>query len=189
MSTEESAILLAVGSKNPVKLAAAINGATKAFQTRKVQGEGFDVPSGVSDQPMSDAETKLGAANRAKASFAAYLELHHVPPTYALGLEGGVQLTDTNELECFAWIAVFNGTSFGYSRTASFVLPSQIRDLVVNEGMELGHADDKVFGLSNSKQKGGAVGHLSNGVIDRAMYYEHATVLAFIPFHWKEYYV
>lgn len=188
MATDNSNIVLAVGSKNPVKLAAAINGATKAFQTRTVVGEGFDVASGVSDQPMSDAETKQGAANRAKAAFDAYTELHQAAPMYALGLEGGVQLTGTNDLECFAWIAVFSGTKYGYSRTASFVLPSQVRDLVVNEGMELGHADDKVFGLSNSKQKGGAVGHLSNGVIDRAMYYEHATVLAFIPFHWNEYY-
>jgi len=181
-------ITLAVGSKNPVKLNAAINGTKKALENEAITGEGFDVPSGVSNQPMTDAETKLGALNRAKAAFMEYARSHGQSPTYALGLEGGVQLSPDNELECFAWIAVYDGAKVGYSRTASFGLPPTIRELVVG-GMELGHADDQVFGLSNSKQKGGAVGHLSKSVIDRAMYYEHAVVLAYIPFHWPEHYL
>jgi len=181
-------ITLAVGSKNPVKLNAAINGTKRALENDTITGEGFDVPSGISDQPMTDAETKLGALNRAKAAYKEFELLHGKGPSFSLGLEGGVQLTPENELECFAWIAVFDGAKVGYSRTASFGLPPQIRDLVVNSGMELGHADDQVFGLSNSKQKGGAVGHLSKSVIDRATYYEHAVVLAYIPFHWPEYY-
>ena len=45
-------------------------------------------------------------------------------------------------MECFAWIAVFDGSQLGVARTASFTLPNIIRDLIMEEGMELGDADD-----------------------------------------------
>ena len=45
-------------------------------------------------------------------------------------------------MECFAWIAVFDGEQIGVARTASFTLPNLIRDLIMEEGMELGDADD-----------------------------------------------
>lgn len=48
--------------------------------------------------------------------------------------------------------------------------------------MELGHADDQVFGRVDSKKKDGVVGILTHGAIDRAHYYQHALVLALIPF-------
>ena len=65
------------------------------------------------------------------------------------GLEGGVQTVGGKDLECFAWIVIYNGKSFGYARTASFRLPHVITKLV-NEGMELGDADDTVFNTVNS---------------------------------------
>mmetsp|Transcript_113583 Transcript_113583/g.222718 ORF Transcript_113583/g.222718 Transcript_113583/m.222718 type:complete len:189 (+) Transcript_113583:68-634(+) len=184
-------LVIAVGSTNPVKVAASVNGVKRAFQLLgEVSTEKFNVPSGVSDQPMTDAETKAGAQNRAKAAYAAYQRAHDgIAPFLSVGLEGGVQQCDNSELECFAWIAVYNGTQTGFARTGSFVLPRRIRDLVVDEGMELGHADDLVFGATNSKQSSGAVGFLTNGVIDRAAYYEHAVILACIPFQRAELYV
>jgi non-canonical (house-cleaning) NTP pyrophosphatase len=69
----------------------------------------------------------------------------------------------------------------GKSRTGAFYLPEEIARLV-RDGMELGHADDVVFGRSNSKQQDGSIGLLTGGVIDRTLYYEHAVVLALIPF-------
>jgi inosine/xanthosine triphosphatase len=149
--------------------------------------EGIDVPSGVNDQPFSDDETKRGAVNRAKAVFDEYTKQHGCSPDFSVGLEGGVQ-TVSNDLECFAWIAVYNGSQLGCSRTASFNLPPVIKNLVINEGLELGDADDKVFSTVNSKQKGGTVGKLTRGVIDRAQYYETAVVLAMIPFLWPSLY-
>jgi non-canonical (house-cleaning) NTP pyrophosphatase len=46
----------------------------------------------------------------------------------------------------------------------------------------LGEADDIVFGRSNSKQKEGAIGLLTGNVVDRAGLYEHAVILALVPF-------
>ena len=46
----------------------------------------------------------------------------------------------------------------------------------------MGHADEIVFGLSNTKQKMGTTGLLTNNVIDRTQYYTQAVILALIPF-------
>ncbi|MEM6529629.1 MAG: DUF84 family protein, partial [Chloroflexota bacterium] len=52
----------------------------------------------------------------------------------------------------------------------------------VRGGMELGDADDIVFGRSNSKQQTGSVGLLTGDALTRETYYLHAVVLALIPF-------
>lgn len=130
--------------------------------------------------------TKQGAINRSKAAFDSYVTQYGCSPKYAIGLEGGIATID-NTMECFAWMAIYDGEKIGNARTASFPLPQKIKELVDN-GMELGHADDIVFGRTNSKQGNGAVGLLTQGVIDRAAYYEHAVVLAMIPFLWPDLY-
>ena len=58
---------------------------------------------------------------------------------------------------------------------------AQVRELV-EQGLELGDADDLVFGESNSKQQNGAVGLLTDNVETRTSLYEQAVVLALIPF-------
>ena len=50
----------------------------------------YDVPSGVSDQPMGDVETKQGCGNRAVAAAAAFEKEHGEAPHFSVGLEGGV---------------------------------------------------------------------------------------------------
>ena len=69
----------------------------------------------------------------------------------------------------------------------SFYLPPQVAELV-RQGVELGEADDIVFGQSNSKQASGAVGLLTGDVIDRAGLYEGAVILALIPFKNRQLY-
>lgn len=60
-------------------------------------------------------------------------------------------------------------------------MPKEITRLVIHEGMELGDADDRVFGRVRSKHGSGTVGILTNHLIDRSAYYEHALQLALIP--------
>ena len=59
---------------------------------------------------------------------------------------------------------------------------------LVRAGKELGEADDIVFGRRNSKQKEGALGLLTGKVIDRRELYEHAILLALVPFKSSELY-
>jgi inosine/xanthosine triphosphatase len=187
--SSSSLIKLAVGSKNPVKVNAALVGAQKALSGGEVSVFGYDVPSGISEQPKTDLETLQGAINRAKNAYNAYEAEHGKGPDFSIGLEGGVapSIFCNEDLECYAWMVVYNGTQFGRARTGSFLLPPAITQLIA-QGMELGAADDKIFGTSNSKQKGGSVGQLTLGVIDRTSYYEHAVVLAFVPFLWPDLY-
>lgn len=80
-------------------------------------------------------------------------------------------------------MVVADGERWGRSRTASFLLPPAVADLV-RRGVELGEANDRVFGTSDSKSGSGAVGLLTGGVIDRAALYEPAVVLALV--RWRK---
>ena len=164
-----------VASTNPVKIAAALEGFRRMFPAETFEARGVPAPSGVSDQPMTDAETLQGALNRV-----AHIRVAEPSADYWIGLEGGVE-DRADGLECFAWIVASDGTRMGKSRTATFRLPEEVARLV-REGMELGHADDAVFGRANSKQQNGSGGLLTNDVIDRAAYYNQAVILALIPF-------
>ncbi len=180
-----------VASKNPVKLAAVREGFEKMFPAELFEVEGVSVPSGVSDQPLSDEETRRGAASRAAgAAGAAPAGDFHV------GIEGGVEDISENmeeapsgmEMEAFAWVVVRAADGrIGKARSASFFLPPRVVALI-NEGKELGEADDIVFGRVNSKQENGAVGLLTDNAIDRKSYYREAVIMALIPFKNKQLY-
>ncbi|HQA29691.1 MAG TPA: inosine/xanthosine triphosphatase, partial [Brevefilum fermentans] len=92
-----------------------------------------------------------------------------------------------DEMISFAWVVVLSGERVGSSRTAHFKLPAEVKNLV-EAGMELGDADDVVFGIENSKQKSGAVGLLTGDVVTRKTLYEQAVILALIPFKQPELY-
>lgn len=179
---------IVVGSTNPVKIDASKSGFQKIFGNDEVNIDiiGINVSSGIRDQPFGDDETVLGARNRAEAAYRNYLEIHGIEPHYSVGLEGGV--SEVNDgLDCFAWVAIYDGKRFGTAKSASFLLPKCISDLVLG-GMELGHADDAVFGTVNSKQQQGTIGQLTKGTISRTEYYEPVVILAFVPFNWPELY-
>jgi len=166
---------LVVASTNPVKIQAALDGFRRMFPAEAFEAHGVSAASGVSDQPMTDGETLQGARNRAEAA-------RHLHPNadFWVGIEGGCE-NYAGDLLAFAWVVVIGQDRAGKSRTATFSLPQQVADLV-RQGVELGHADDQVFGRTDSKRKNGSVGLLTDDVIDRAAYYEHAVILALVPF-------
>jgi inosine/xanthosine triphosphatase len=166
---------IVVGSLNPVKIKAVKNAFQKMFLENEFECIGISVPSGVSDQPMSDAETLQGAQNRAEN----ILE-HSNDADFYIGIEGGIEHLE-EEMHAFAWVYIKSGNRIGKSRTGTFQLPKKVIELV-NQGEELGIANDIIFGKNNSKQKSGAVGILTDDLIDRTEYYTEAVILALIPF-------
>lgn len=172
---------IVVASLNPVKADAVLGAFQRLFPDEKFSVRAVAVPSGVSDQPMSDAETRLGAANRARQAKTAETEAD-----YWAGVEGGCEIQE-DDLVAFAWVQILSADRESSARTAAFRLPARVKQLVA-EGMELGDADDLVFGESNSKQQNGAVGLLTNNVETRTSLYEQAVVLALIPFNNPELY-
>jgi len=165
-----------VASKNPVKMNATLDGFTAMFDGETFEVEGVSVSSGVSEQPSDDAETAIGARNRAMNAREAYPDAD-----YWVGLEGGIEAKG-DDMESYAWIVVVNKDGkVGRAKTGVFFLPAKVAALI-KEGKELGEADDIVFGQSNSKQSNGAIGLLTHDVVTRSGYYKEAVIFALIPF-------
>jgi inosine/xanthosine triphosphatase len=167
-------MLVAVGSRNPVKVEAVRNG------LRPIYGElelvAFDVASGVRPQPFGDEETRAGALARAVNALAASGQA-----AMAVGLEGGVVEIGGAMYAC-AWCAIVSRAGVtGFASTGRCPLPPRVAELV-RGGIELGAADDIVFGRENSRLNEGAVGILTRGHIDRAAFYTPAVTMALAPF-------
>ncbi|MBN1486563.1 MAG: DUF84 family protein [Anaerolineae bacterium] len=163
-------MLIAVGSNNPIKLAA-----TQAVFSRiygpEIQIISAIVPSGVSDQPWGDKETLQGALNRARASQVAY------NATLGVGLEGGLLEID-GQLFTSAWCAVVRADGLeGIGGGANMLLPPSIV-MTMQKGGELGPAIDALTGEHNTKHNGGAIGALTQGWLNRQHAYEHILTLA-----------
>ena len=194
-----------IASQNPVKINAVAAAFGKMFPDETFETEGVSASSGVSDQPKTDSETFEGAMNRAENAS------RMADGDFWVGIEGGVEemvrLPSTklpsirfgtgrtsrspqedSQMEVFAWVVVKSKDGkFGKGRTGTFFLPPKVAELV-KQGMELGEANDAVFEKTNSKQKNGAVGILTDDIIDRTRYYTETVVLALIPFKNMELY-
>jgi inosine/xanthosine triphosphatase len=174
-------MIMVIASQNPVKIQAVQRGFERMFPSETFTMRTVSVPSGVRNQPASSDEALQGALNR--ASRAARI----LPQAdYWVGVEGGVE-DQGAEMAAFAWIVVKSSRMLGKGRTGTFYLPPAVASLV-RQGMELGEADDIVFGRSNSKQENGAIGILTGDVVDRAQLYEQAVILALVPFKNPELY-
>jgi inosine/xanthosine triphosphatase len=167
--------IIVVCSKNPVKTKAAEKGFMRLLPD-SYQIKGISVPSGVPNQPFSDDETLLGAANRVRNAREAEPDAD-----FWIGIEGGVDNHDGGILN-FAWIYVADREGrIGKARSAAYYLPEESAALL-REGMELGKADEKVFGKIDSRSNSGSVGMLTDDLVDRSGFYTEAVVLALIPF-------
>ena len=166
---------LVVASQNPVKIEATRRGFASMFPSRVFHLHPVAVPSGVRPQPLSDAETLQGALTRVQHA------AHLVPQAdYWVGIEGGVEERQGG-MEAFAWIVISTPHLLGKSRTGTFGVPEDVATLV-RQGYELAAAVEEVYQHTQVKSTTGAVGILTEGVIDRVQLYEHAVVLALVPF-------
>lgn len=170
-----------IASKNPVKIESVTAGFKKMFPEEDFEFVGVSVLSNVSNQPYGDEETLAGAKNRADNAYA-----ESGGADFYVGIEGG-SLKVGEEMEAFAWVVIRSGDKYGQAKTGTFYLPKKVIELI-NQGKELGEADDIVFNRQNSKQQNGAVGILTGDVITRTTYYVEAVVLALIPFKNPELY-
>ena len=168
--------IITVASLNPVKLRASLEAFQRVFPAQRFEARGVSVPSGVPDQPRSSGETLQGAQNRAANARAA-----QPGSDYWVGIEGGIEQT-AQGMRCFAWVQALDKQGrAGCGQSAVFFLPREVADLV-NEGLELGEADDRVFGRINSKQGNGAIGLLTGDAVDREAYYLQAVIMALVTF-------
>lgn len=173
-----------VGSKNPVKVNAASNALGKVLGEKypdlTLDVSGIDAPSLVPDQPMTEAETREGAVNRVKAC------MQSQNADWYIAIEGGVD-NFTDGPATFAYIAVCDGHAWSVGRSANLPLPGSVY-ASLQQGEELGDVMDRLFDTHNIKQKGGAIGLLTNHLSTRQSVYELAIILTMARFNFYELY-
>jgi inosine/xanthosine triphosphatase len=171
---------VAVGSRNPVKVAA-----VRAVMARidpAIEVVEIEVASGVRDQPWGDEETQLGAENRARAT------LIHTGADLGLGIEGGVVETSNGQLRSCAWaVAVDRQDRVGIGGSLAIPLPHIVAQRL-RDGEELGHAMDAVARTVGTKHGRGAVGILTASLIDRQRAYEPLVTYALAPWLASEFF-
>ncbi len=154
-----------IGTTNKAKVGAVISVVTKHFH-EILTFEHISVDSGVSAQPMSAEETRLGAMNRARKT------LEETNADMAFGLEGGVTMIDDIMYLCnWGALALTNGqvlTAAG----AQIPLPKEIAAQII-AGRELGPVMDEFVHQLDTSQNVGAIGIFTDGMIDRKEMFEH----------------
>ena len=170
-----------IASHNPVKIDATATAFAQLFPDDTFTFESVSARSDVPDQPMSDAETLLGATNRARNARSSI-----TTADYWVGVEGGVE-DSPHGMMSFAWVYILGPDKAGQGRSATFFLPPRIISLI-RDGHELGEADNIVFGKTNSKQQNGAIGLLTLDNLTRRDLYMPAIITALIPFVHPELY-
>ena len=105
---------IAVASANPAKINAVKQCFQSNFPKQAFTVTGFAVASGVAEQPLTSAETLLGAQNRLQA-----LKLQ-TAADYYVAIEAGLDIDMT-----FAWMLIEHKGKLGKARSASLMLPRQ----------------------------------------------------------------
>ena len=171
---------IVVGSRNPVKINAARSSFEAMYPDHTVECTGIDAPSGVPDQPMDEHETREGAVNRVNHC------RQHEQADFYVAMEGGVDEFVYGPCT-FAYVVVGDKVSTSIGRSASLPLPEKIF-AALKAGEELGSVMDREFNVHNIKQKGGAIGLLTNGLESREGAYTQALTLAMARFLHPEIY-
>ena len=95
-------------------------------------------------------------------------------------MEGGVDQFE-HGAATFAYMAIIHQGKLSIGRSALLPLPPKVFQ-ALEGGEELGHVMDRLFNTENIKQKGGAIGLLTQGLATRGSIYTQAIVLAMAPF-------
>lgn len=168
-SGRTSVMDIAVGSQNPVKVAAVRSVMEKIYGDVRITA--VDVSSGVPPQPFGD-ETHRGSENRAKAALGGH--------DMAVGIEAGVfeMLDGLYDIQHCTIISKDGRVTYGHG--SGFRYPDSIANLV-RKGLTVGEAVKQVYGDTEIGKKQGAIGLLSKGLIDRKSLTEQSVTAAMIP--------
>lgn len=179
---------IAIGSKNPVKIKAVKAAISRVSRVHKIFGKidniqflSLDAQSGVSDQPMSEEETLIGAKNRAKYA------KDNTNSDFGFGLEGGLMEIE-DKIFMTHWVAVYTGSNqYGLASGGAMEMPSIVRKRLDEGAHEVGDVMDEILGESDIKKKFGAVGYFTKKLITRSDAFEYCSILAMTRFLNTEY--
>lgn len=172
-----------VGSTNKVKIEATKEAFGNYFENIEVTG--INVDSKVHKQPVNE-ETFVGAENRANALWQIN-EKQNINADFFVGIEGGIvqQYKKWFGFGCMCIIDKYGNKSFGSS--PHFELPEEVYSRLLN-GEELGDVMDELMKQKNTKLNSGAIGFLTNGIMNRTQLYVPGLIAALVPFNHIEMY-
>ncbi len=161
-----------IGSENPSKIRAVMMIFEKIFHF-EIEYMPYGVDSGVPPQPFGE-ETIKGAINRAKKIMN--------NADYSVGIEAGLfyeeSIGDYLDRAYCAVLDKYGRLTLGHS--GGFSYPPEVIKMV-KEGLEVGEAMERISGIEEIKKKMGAIGYLSNGIINRDEFNSQAVLMAMIP--------
>jgi inosine/xanthosine triphosphatase len=166
---------VAVGSENPTKIDAAQQAFAIAFPNHKFVFSGIAAPSGVNEQPMSEAESILGANNRAQFVF------DNSDADFAIGMEGGMYFV--NDMWFVSdWVVVRdrNGEK-GIAGTPRYFVPEYLAKHVTAD-FDLSAVLEEKLNKKDIGKLDGYAGMSTNNHITRTTSNRDALVIALAPF-------
>lgn len=170
---------IAVGSTNPVKVAAVKDALADLIPDLEVQG--FEVSSGVADQPFSEEETRQGTLNRAQRALNLAMSSGLNSSSdfdLGVGLEGGVA-EQVDGLYSTVWVCLVSADGRQqFVNSNRFILPDQIANSI-RAGQEMGAVMDNFTGRTNLKHQEGMIGILTGGIITRKQAYAQMIKMAY----------
>lgn len=177
-SKSQDTIKIGVGSANPVK----INSVRSTFQdVLEYLGkspifdiEGYNVDSGVPDQPIGLETIYNGAYNRAREAST------RRENDYSIGLEAGIYIVDGKHIDLQFCVIIDKKEWVTMGHSGGFTYPESVIEKV-KTGMEVGDIFATMSGKSNIKSQEGAIGMLSRGFINRTGFSRQSVLMALIP--------
>jgi inosine/xanthosine triphosphatase len=165
-------VMICVGSENPVKINAVKNVFLKLFTEVEVQG--MPVQSHVPEQPK-ESEVIDGAIKRAKNVLSQHCD-------FGVGIEAGLFWNETShryfDVQYCAVIDKAQKVTLGHG--GGFNYPREIIEKV-KQGETVGEAVEDTYKIKDVGKKMGAIGYLSEGILDRTKLTEQAVLMALIP--------
>lgn len=175
----DNTISLWLGSTNQAKIRAAESALVAVAQGTVM---GVSVASGVSEQPMTDEETRAGAEGRARAALQAGLQQSATGIVLGMGLEGGV-VEGADGLWNTVWASVADQAGEVYSTCGSrFRIPEGLAE-AIRAGEEMGPLLAKVTGIDDIRSKDGFIGQITEGWVTRSDEYANLARMALGLWH------
>lgn len=178
-------LTIAIGSQNKAKNLAVQTAFEKAFPNMTIETHGFNVESGIADQPTTDEESIKGAENRAHGALAKLATAR-----FGVGLEGNT-VTIAGRMYLHGWVAVVErgNPESGIGHSSGLELPQYLKQ-GIEAGHELGPLLQEMLQDEDNeiRHTQGTNGVLSGGLYTREQEFIDATMVALTRFVKPEFY-
>lgn len=162
-------IRVMVGSDNPVKVEAVRNVLSKIFPSLEVGS--MPVATSIGEQPFGE-QTRQGAIERARMALG--------DADFGVGLEAGVFELADGMYDVQYCAVVDKGGQVTLGHGSGFRYPPEVARRV-REGKSVGRAFEELYGEEGLGRREGAIGLLTNGLLDRTTLSEQAVMAAMVP--------